>query len=378
MSNVSSMTFRFICAFLLAVTLPGSTSAESPSPAASPAKTTATPAPSPSASTIVQTAPTPGPRELIDTLTPKDLDAVLSLLKKNFTKPDAINETQLSRATIEGLIMRLGPGLIILPDKKSAPTEVASPFYSDLLENHVAYLRLGTLNSDNLQALDKKLAEFPSRKIDAVVIDLRASSGNDFASAAEFAKRFTPKGKLLFGLKKQEKQERAFTSERDPAFQGLIVVLADTETGGGAEAVGSVLRFYDKALIIGQSTAARAVEYSDLSLPSGKILRVAVAEVTGPDGQSLYPGGLKPDVEVEMSLVDKRQIFRGSSEKGMGPFIYETERPHLNEAALIAGTNPELDVSEQHRNRSSDRGPRDAMLQRALDVITSLEIYGKR
>jgi hypothetical protein len=80
-----------------------------------------------------------------------------------------------------------------------------------------------------------------------------------------------------------------------------------------------------------------------------------------------------------MSAVDKRQIFRLSGEKGMGPFVYESERPHLNEAALIAGTNPELDIPDaQRRLRSRPGQPqRDSVLQRALDVVTSLEIYQK-
>jgi hypothetical protein len=138
------------------------------------------------------------------------------------------------------------------------------------------------------------------------------------------------------------------------------------------------LRYHDKALVIGQATAGRAVEYSDLPLPSGKILRVAVAEAVAPDGQSLYPQGVKPDLPVEMSLVDKRQIFQVSMEKGLGPFVYENERPHLNEAALIAGTNPELESVDQRRTRALERLPRDAALQRALDLVTSLEIYQKR
>lgn len=50
------------------------------------------------------------------------------------------------------------------------------------------------------------------------------------------------------------------------------------------------------------------------------------------------------------------------AEKGMAPFVYETERPHLNEAALLAGTNPELDAAEaQHRNRAGARNYRHAI-----------------
>ena len=239
-------------------------------------------------------------------------------------------------------------------------------------------MRLGSLKAANLGAMDNKLAEF-GKKIDALIVDLRASTTTtDFGIASDFAKRFCPKGKTLFTLHKASKQDRAFTSDRDPAYQGLIIVLTDAETSGGAEIIAAALRFYDKALLIGQATAGRAVEYSDLPLPSGKLLRVAASEALSADGHSLYPAGVKPDLPVEMSMVDKRYVFQLSMEKGLGPFIYETERPHMNEAALIAGTNPELESAEQRRGRMQDRSPRDAVLQRALDLVTSLEVYQKR
>jgi hypothetical protein len=342
------------------------------------------PATSASSPPVVLPAPSPTPtrspttEELIESLTSADVQTAISLLKSNFTNPEAINETQLSRATLQGLIVRLNNGLLLLPGKDVAPPEPTAPFYSEILEGHVGYLRAGALTTPNLQALDKKLTEFGENKVDALVLDLRASGSSDFGIAAEFAKRFVTKGKSLFALRKQGKQERSFAADRDSVYNGLIVLLADRDTYGGAEAVAAALRFHSKALIIGQATAGRAVQYSDLPLPSGKVLRIAVAECTGPDGKSLYPGGAKPDLPVELAAVDKRQIFVTSASKGMGPFIHDTERPHLNEAALIAGTNPELETSEQRRGRTQATPVHDSVLQRALDLITSLEIYQKR
>jgi C-terminal processing protease CtpA/Prc len=252
------------------------------------------------------------------------------------------------------------------------------------LEGHIGYLRLGSLNDANLQAMDKSLGNFAAKKVDALIVDLRLSEGtNDFEIAADFAKRFCQKGKPLFTLRKPAtRPDRVFSSDRDPAFQGLMMVLADGDTSGAAEALASTLRFYDKALVIGQSTAGRAVEYSDVPLPGGKILRVAVAEAISPEGRSLFSDGVRPDVPVEMPATDKRQIFQLSAEKGMGPFVYETGRPHMNEAALLAGTNPELEAREpaqQRRGRGTAKPPpHDVVLQRALDVVTSLEVYQKR
>ena len=350
--------------------------AQTPSPAGAPTSSGSAAAKSP----VPSPAAIPGTEQVINSLGEADLRAAISLLKSNFTNPDAITDTELNRATLTGLLVRMPGGLMLLANHE-ANTEPGSPFYSEIFEGHIGYLRLGELNSANLKELDKKLQELAQKKVDAAVIDLRASSAGDFATAAEFAKRFCPKGKSLFSVRKPAAhQDKQFTTDRDPAFQGLVVVLADGDTSGGAEALAAALKLYNKALVIGQSTAGRAVEYSDQSLPSGKILRVASAEAVLPDGQPLFPGGVKPDLPVELPESEKRQMFRLSAEKGgMGPFVYEADRPHLNEAALIAGTNPELDIADgQRRLRSrSGQSPRDSVLQRAIDIVTSLEIYQK-
>ena len=342
------------------------------------------PAPGKSATPTASPSPTPTAEQLLNSLGPADLQAVIALLQSNFTNPDAITDTELNRATVEGLMIRLPHGVVLLPNKESAPMEAPSALYSEVLGGHIGYLRLGSLNSANLQAMDKSLSDFAGKKVDALIVDLRSSQGtNDFAMATEFAKRFCPKGKPLFTLRKPAaRQDRVFNSDRDPAFHGLVMVLADGDTAGSAEALAAALRLYDKALVIGQPTAGRAAEYSDLSLPGGKILRVAVAEMVSLEGRSLFPDGVKPDLPVEMRMADKRQIFQLSGEKGMGPFVYETGRPHMNEAALLAGTNPEVEAAEaaqQRRGRPSEKVPaHDPVLQRALDVVTSLEIYQKR
>jgi C-terminal processing protease CtpA/Prc len=370
--------FRFFLATFLISTVGANLVAQSPAPTSTPQavpKSAAQATPSPST--------TPTTEELVDSLGPADLQAFMTLLRANFTNPEAITDTELSRATVEGLLARLPRGLTLLATKDGVPAGPPNTFYSELIGGHTGYVRLGTLNNANLQALDKALSGFASKKVNDLIVDLRASPAtNDLSLATEFAKRFCPKGKPIFTMRKPTgRQDKVYSSDREPAFRGLVMVLADSDTTGAAEAIAAALRFYNKALIIGQPTAGRAAEYSDLLLPSGKGLRLAVAEMVSPEGRSLFPEGVKPDLPVEMALSEKRQIFQSSSEKGMGPFIYETGRPHMSEAALLAGTNPELEAAEaaqQRRGRTPEKPPpHDPVLQRALDVVTSLEVYQK-
>jgi len=51
----------------------------------------------------------------------------------------------------------------------------------------------------------------------------------------------------------------------------------------------------------------------------------------------------------------------------------------MNEAALVAGTNPEIDAEEaaQSDGDSDEKTPLyDTVLQRAVDLVTTIRIFG--
>src|SRR5437870_410738 len=158
-------------------------------------KSPALPATSPSAS--------PTTEDLVNSLGPADLQAVITLLKGNFTDPEAITDTELNRATVEGLLVRLPRGVMLLPGKENPSAAAPNAFYSEVIAGSIGYLRLGSLNSTNLQAFDKTLSNFTGKKMNALIVDLRASQAtDDLPLAVEFAKRFCPKGKAILTLRK--------------------------------------------------------------------------------------------------------------------------------------------------------------------------------
>src|SRR6478752_8532353 len=208
---------RLLLAIFLISVLSAGLACQSPAPTSTPQtvpKSSAQPTPSPSA--------TPTLEELVDSLGPADLQAFITLMKANFTEPDAITNTELNRATVEGLVVRLPRGVMLLPGKENPSAAAPNAFYSEVIAGQIGYVRLGSLNNANLQALDKSLTAFAGKKVNALIVDLRSSQAtDDLALAAEFAKRFCPKGKTIFTLRKPAgRQDRGFNSDRDPAFRG--------------------------------------------------------------------------------------------------------------------------------------------------------------
>ena len=187
---------------------------------------------------------------------------------------------------------------------------------------------------------------------------------------------------MLFSVRKSNvRDEQILTSKDDPKFTRLLVVLVDADTAGAAEIIAAVLRTHAKAMVIGQRTRGEAVEFSELPLPSGKLLRVAVAEAALADAAPVFPGGVKPDLEVEVSPETTAGVLKQELETGVAALVEETERKKMNEAALVAKQNPELDAMQAAQARKGERPKaplRDVVLQRALDFITTISLYEKK
>jgi C-terminal processing protease CtpA/Prc len=317
----------------------------------------------------------------VDSLSDAELDQVIRLLKDNYIKPEALGEAEQRRATVQGLLDRIAPGASIL-DGSTVAESGASPFRAEILDNRIGYVRLGSITPANVGELDAALQKFTSSNLPALVVDLRATPpGSDFEQTAEICRRFCPKGKVLFSVKKPNiKQEQILTSKDDPKFRGILVALVDRKTAGNAEVIAAVLRTHVNALVIGQQTRGEAAEFTEFPLSNGRALRVAVAEVSLPDSVPVFPGGVKPDLAVDVPAETTEQVLKLELEKGVSELVFENERPRLNEAALVAGTNPELDAAQiAQKNKGEKPQPlHDAVLQRAVDFVTTIAIYEKK
>lgn len=326
-------------------------------------------------------------RALVDGLGSAELPEALRLLRQHYIDQTALSDLSLQRAQLEGLLARLGPGVRLLarngvPDE--AQQEAMSPFRTELLDGPVGYVRLGSLLKPHLVQLDAALRNFQAKKVASVILDLRATpASSDYDLAAQVANRFVAKGRPLFTLKKPgAKDERLFTSNSDPLYAGFVVIVVDSGTAGAAEVIGAVTRLYARSMIIGTASAGQAVEYADLELGPESILRVAVAEVTPAAGARIFPKGVTPDLVVDGAPTgaERERVLKAALEpSGIAGVLNDPERIRMNEAALVAGINPEVEMIQEAQRRRGNPAlnlPRDILLQRAVDVITTVNTLG--
>jgi hypothetical protein len=319
-------------------------------------------------------------RDSVDSLSEADLDQTLRLLKESYQKPEALSGIEMKRALIQGIMQRLAPGIEIIKELP-VPSGDVSPFRAEVLANRIGYARLGSINPKNLGSLDLALVDFEAKKIGSMVLDLRATPpGMDFASVANICQRFCPKGLTLFSIKRSSQKDQIFSTIADPSYRGTLALLVDSSNAGSTEIIASVLRTHAKAMVIGSLTQGQIAEFTDLPLIGGQFLHLAVAEVCLPEKFWAFPRGIKPDIVVDVSRELTIELLQREMENGVSEWVSDIERPRMNEASLVAGTNPELDALQLAQKTKRERHPpplKDVVLQRALDFMIALKVYDK-
>jgi Peptidase family S41 len=318
-------------------------------------------------------------RGLVDQLDQAGLQRVIEQLQSSYVDSSALTNQEINQAAVEGLLSRLGPGACLQTKAQKEKPAPPRPFKSELIQTQFGYLRLGSFSRNGLGQLDDTLNGFRNRGVTGLILDLRTMEpGSDFELAADILSRFVPKGKVLFNLVEPKGgQAQAYSSSQDPIFTGPIAVLVDQDNAGTAEAVAGTLRDQLHSLIIGQKTSGRAVEYQQFPIGDNLILTVAVKELVIPGGSPIFPDGLAPDITVPFPKHQQDALLTLVDQNGVSDYIFDEERPHTNEAALVAGKNPDLDAYEaDHANGKPTRQRvKDVVLQRAIDFLTAISVF---
>ncbi len=316
-----------------------------------------------------------------ESLDQNQLQEAFRLLSERYLDRERLDPLTWNRAAFAGLPHLLPEGAVQLVSPPPRAAEVPSvAFASGILGVNRAYVRIAGAPESCIEALDAALASAKSSGCQELILDLRcpeASIPGAFPFAAEVIDRFVPAGRVLFELKSLAASAlpRVFSSRSSAAWSGSLVVLCDADTSPAGEVIASVLQQQTKALLVGEPTPGRMVEYEDHPLSATALLRVAVAAVVYPGGRSGLGLKVEPLLRAGSPSKEKLELFQAvdSGARSLVDCIAEHPRPRMNEAALVARVNPELPYllhKASGQEHPADSTPRiDRALQFAADAL---------
>jgi len=321
--------------------------------------------------------PTPGAQ---DRAAAPDPQEVLDLLRQHLPHT---SEAELNRTAVNALVSGLAPRVMLVSERGDSPPPATTVVTrTNLFEESIAYVRVAGLSKGVAEGVRAAIDSLSSRKpIKGLVLDLRYAGGEDYAAAAAVADIFVRKERPLLNWGGGSARAGQSGNEVDVP----VAVLVNRQTSQAAEALAGALRETGAGLILGSTTAGRAMIYREFTLKNGDRLRIATGQVQLGDGSELPAGGVKPDIAVEVSPNEETAYYAdafrlaGAAPNAAGAEGTNTgRRVRINEAELVrerregprAGAAPPT-------ARAAEPAPtivHDPALARAIDVLKGLAV----
>jgi len=292
-----------------------------------------------------------------------DIENLLQAMSRHATDPAALSQEELNRTALRGLLQEGRTGAVLL-EKSQAVTPPSPPLMA-CPAPEAAYVRMGSLTADSIQALAAFLGSLPPA-VTTLILDLRAPAPEDtLGGAVRLASLFLPEKTPLFLLATGTAPPQLQSTATPPVWTHRVWLLADDAMAPAAELAGHLLVRHAGALVFGSPGSGHLTEYVERPLGPGHIIRLPAATVSWPDGTRLTGTPLVPATLVKPLPESRGALLSLTDRAGLPALLREMDRPRFNEAALMAGTHPELLTEEKPA-----AAPRpDPVLQQAMDLL---------
>ncbi len=324
-----------------------------------------------------------------------DFQEIYGLLRDNLT---GTNAADLNQAAVNGLLDQLYPKVTLLPPAQTATEETNAPsvIKTEVMDNAYGYFRFDEVAPGAAKELRQAYDKLNAKKsLAGLIIDLRFADGTSYESTAAVADLFFATERPLINWGEGMKKSAA----NKDAWRLPVTVLVNAKTAGAAEALAGILREGGIALVLGSPTAGQASEFKEFKLKDGQRLRIATAPIKLGNGKDLPATGLKPDIEVPVSLEDEETYLENAYQVIPRPGTLATTENavanpdaetgtntttrRLNEAELVRRHREGLDIDSERPTLSpvepADEEPeppvlQDPVLARALDLLKGLAV----
>ena len=211
----------------------------------------------------------------------------------------------------------------------------------------------GLARSITGKAFRKQLDLFASKNGKALILDLRSNGGGSLHAAVEVADCFLNAGpnepRVIVAQVSRNNPARSYAhtaSSVNTYPHWPICVLVDEYTASSAEIVAAALQDYKRAIIVGVPSAGKTSIQETFILKDGSSIRLSVAHYQSPNGQNIQDLGLKPDIRIQQSSLNKLLVQQKEQLINSGHALPE----HLQNA-------------------------QDPVINKAMDVLTGILVY---
>jgi carboxyl-terminal processing protease len=175
---------------------------------------------------------------------------------------------------------------------------------ADRVGDDVAYVRLPSLDANDVAELRDKLQQFDKQGARKLVLDVRDCTRGDIPEGIAAAQLFVSSGTIA-SLEGQTFTRKDYSAESDKViWRSPVDVLISPSTSGAAEVLAGAIKGNKRGEVVGERTFGSASEQKVIPLDDGGAVILTVALYATPDGKTIGDDGVAPTVEVHPKAAD--------------------------------------------------------------------------
>ena len=213
-----------------------------------------------------------------------------------------------------------------IKETKFHPLALSTKQFGAISYIKVPFFEKGT--ADQLKTALENARKSGARKL---IIDVRGNAGGDVEEAITSADELLTSG-MITSVEGRTTSNKRWQADRNTDFDGDVEVLTDNSTASGAEIFAAAIHGNGRGKLVGVPTYGKAVVQKFIPLQSGGGVFMTVGHYTAPDLKPIKDGGVKPDVQVDLTV----QAIRERDGKPAGP-----EEDLILEKALALYNEPQ-------------------------------------
>lgn len=173
-----------------------------------------------------------------------------------------------------------------------------------MLDNGVAYLRLGEFSAPASEQMRKALVSLQEQDPVGLVLDLRGNPGGFLSTAVDITSEFIDEGPVVIERFKDGSEEVFEARRGGSALEIPLVVLVDEGSASASEILAGAVQDTGRAILIGARTFGKGSVQIPDELSDGSVLSITTARWFTPNDRLIHGEGLLPDIEVERTEED--------------------------------------------------------------------------
>lgn len=236
-------------------------------------------------------------------------DLILSIDGKD-TKGITIQEASMLIKGLKGTSVKLGlkrrNNSLPIYIEITRDTITINPVEYKILENNIGYIKLNEFSMNSANKIDEVLTELDKKKVKKIILDLRDNPGGLLNQAIEISRHFITKGPIVHIQERNTALVTHMSTTTKSKYK--LVVLVNENSASASEILAGAIKDTKVGTIIGKKTFGKGIVQSMIPLNNGSILKLTTAEYLTPNKISIHGKGIQPDIMVENTEKDDKQL----------------------------------------------------------------------